>query len=95
MRIVLNDNSLGEAVSFSKGILQVILPVAFAPGSPVLMRTASEPSFPLEGRVVIVQRTEQGQFDTKVRLINLRREHRQALDGFLSNAPSTAERTES
>lgn len=95
MDILFADNTGGTAVAFRNGVLSLRVPVALAPGSPVRLRLLSEPPFELEGRTVTARRDDDSWFAVDVRLVNLRRETRQFLEASLSNAPSTALRTES
>lgn len=95
MEILFADNIGGTAVEFKNGVLSVRAPFALAPGSPVRLRLMSEPPLELEGRTVTARRDDDSWFAVDVRLVNLRREARQFLEASLSNAPSTALRTES
>ena len=70
----------GEALGFAGKMLVCALPRAFAPGAPIeLSVVAGEEALALRGKSIGSRRREDGRFEVRMRLVNLRREHREAL----------------
>jgi hypothetical protein len=78
-----------KPVSFTRGILAAISERAHAPGSPIKV-TIELPDGPLaiDSRSIGSKRRDDGSYDVRMRLINLRREDRERLERQL--APASA-----
>ncbi len=71
----------GRAIGFGKHGLVMRLPVAFAPGAPIQTRVALPGGVgTVEGRCIGSKRQDDGTFEVRMRMTNLRREHRLALE---------------
>ena len=80
----LEDGARGEAVRVDGEVIEIVAPRAFAPGAPVRMRVdADGEAIPVEGKTIGSKRRDDGRFDVRLRLINLRRPHRVALESTL------------
>ena len=70
----------GELVSFTRDQLHAIGPVPYAPGTPIRLNVAlTEVSIPIEAKCGGSKRREDGRFDLTLRVINMRRLHREAI----------------
>lgn len=81
--LTLDDGARGEAVRVDGEVLEAVLPRAFAPGAPARMELDGDAPIPIEGKTIGSKRRDDGRFDVRMRLINLRREHRAALESAL------------
>lgn len=77
---VVGGAGAGHAEGFAGERLDVVLDVAFAPGQPAAL-TLAMPDGPLrvDGRAQGSRRGDDGRFRVTFRLVNLRRDHREAL----------------
>ena len=80
----LEDGASGEAIRLDGEVLEVVLPRALAPGAPARMEldAGGEP-IPIEGKTIGSKRRDDGRFDVRLRLVNLRRDHRAQLRSAL------------
>lgn len=70
----------GEAVRFEREVLHLVLPRAFAPGAPIAFRaTLGDDEVALTGKSLGSKKREDGRFDVRLRMTNLRREDRARL----------------
>lgn len=80
----LDDGESGEAGRLDGEVLEAVLPRAFAPGAPVRFEVQiGGETIPVQGKTIGSKRRDDGRFDVRLRLINLRREHREALRSAL------------
>ncbi|HEX2679122.1 MAG TPA: hypothetical protein VHM19_20875 [Polyangiales bacterium] len=84
LRILDSPRTLdGQAVSGNEETLQAISPKAFPPGKPLelvlLLDDAAGTQVALSGRCIGSKKRDDGAFDLRVRLTNLRREAREQL----------------
>lgn len=83
MRFVLTSGEEAMATAFSSNVLSFVSPRAYAPGAPiVLARTDREGR--IEGRSLGSKRRDDGAFEVRARLVNLRREERLELESLLA-----------
>jgi hypothetical protein len=76
----------GPALSFQEGVLALVLPKAYAPGQPLELKLeAPSGAVELQGKSLCSKRRSDGQFDIRVRLINLRRTDRELLVSLLAS----------
>ncbi len=76
-KVVLAAGGEGEAVRFEGEVLSLILGRAFAPGAPVALEaTIGTDTIALTGKSIGSKRREDGRFDVRLRMTNLRREDR-------------------
>jgi len=73
-----------ELRELSGNTLSLLHGSAFPPGKPLSLVVALEPPLELTGRTVGSKRQPDGRFLVRVRLTNLRKEHREALATRLS-----------
>ena len=66
----------GSWVGFAKDVLEVLSPAPYAPGAPIALEVDGTP---LQGKSLGSKRQADGRFLVRMRLINLRREHRAML----------------
>lgn len=80
MIALLEDGREAELLGLDGEIVELVSPRAFAPGAPLGLR-ARDPEGPLELRAKSLgsKRREDGRFDVRVRLVNLRRADRERL----------------
>jgi hypothetical protein len=81
--VVLRGGGEGEATRLEGEVLHVILARAFAPGAPVAFDAtiAGEP-VALTGKAIGSKRRDDGRFDVRLRMTNLRREDRLRLSSI-------------
>jgi hypothetical protein len=81
LEVGLSSGQSGTLASFDGRVLAVVSPVAFAPGAPVQLtvRWADRPPSRIEGRSMGSRRRPAGDFDVRIRPVNLRRQVREAL----------------
>jgi len=80
VKLRLDSGEVGEAKSFDGGILTLLSPKAFAPGSPIRFTVVEdEVERTLEGRTLGSKRVEDQRFEVKMRFVNLRRADRELL----------------
>lgn len=73
----------GEVESFADCVLGLVAPRAYAPGAPVSLEVLHASStLSLSGRTVGSKRRDDGRFSVRIRLTNLRRAEREALEGL-------------
>ncbi len=83
MRIALGDLS-GEALRLEGEVLSLVLPRAFAPGAPLSFTAELEgEEVALSGKTFGSKKREDGRFDVRVRMTNLRRVDRERLAAAL------------
>jgi hypothetical protein len=70
------ESPSGEAVSFEGDVLVTVLERAFAPGAPVKLELDG---MSIDGKAIGSKRREDGKYDVRLRLRNLRREFRERL----------------
>jgi hypothetical protein len=76
----LDSGEVVEARSFDAGILTLLSPRAFAPGSPIRFSFVEEGlERPFEGRTLGSKRVDDLRFEVKMRFVNLRRADRALL----------------
>lgn len=78
-----DEGGEGELVRLSGEVLYTVLDRAFAPGRPLRLRVTLlgvEEVLPVQGKVIGSKKRDDGRFDVRLRLINLRREHREQLE---------------
>ena len=74
----------GEALAFAGEVLTCALPRAFAPGAPIELSVVAEgEAVALRAKSIGSKRRDDGRFEVRMRLVNLRREHREALSRAL------------
>jgi hypothetical protein len=79
MRIALGELE-GEALSLEGEVLALVLPRAFAPGAPIAFSAELEgEAVSLHGKTIGSKKREDGRFDVRVRMTNLRRLDRERL----------------
>lgn len=66
----------GAWVRFAGEVLEVLSPQPFAPGAPIPVEVDGTP---LQGKSLGSKRQPDGRFHVRMRLVNLRREHRAML----------------
>jgi hypothetical protein len=73
----------GATEAFAGGVLTLVLPRAYAPGAPMRF-TVEGPGGPvaLTGKTMGSRRRDDGRFTVRVRLTNLRRAERDALEAM-------------
>lgn len=77
MRIALGELE-GEALSLEGEVLALVLPRAFAPGAPIAFSAELEgDAASLHGKTIGSKKREDGRFDVRVRMTNLRRVDRE------------------
>jgi hypothetical protein len=80
LRIRLESGEEARAVRVDGQVLVVRSPRAYAPGSPISFSIeTSEEERALEGRTIGSKRLEDGEFEVRMRLVNLRRADRERL----------------
>jgi len=79
VKIRLEGGEEGEATSFDGGTLTLLSPRAFAPGAPIQFSSLGEPERSFEGRTLGSKRMDDGRFEVRLRLVNLRRSDRELL----------------
>jgi hypothetical protein len=78
--ITLDGGGTGALVRVDGEVLHAVLDRPFAPGSPVRMQVDAEgEALPVQGKTIGSKKRDDGRFDVRLRLINLRREHRDKL----------------
>lgn len=81
--VVLSEGGEGEATRLEGEVLHLILARAFAPGAPVAFAaTFAGERVALTGKSIGSKRREDGRFDVRLRMTNLRREDRARLAGI-------------
>jgi len=70
----------GELLALSGENLEVVSPKAFAPGAPVRFEVEE---MELKGRCVKCKRGDDGRFELRLRMVNLRRAHRERLAALI------------
>ena len=82
MEVRLETGERAEAQRFDGASLTLRSPRAFAPGSPIrfsLTDDGEAESRSFEGRTIGSKRVDDTHFEVRLRLVNLRREHRELL----------------
>ena len=80
MKVRFDSGEEGEAKSFEAGILTMLSPRAFAPGSPIRFAVdQGRGEHPLEGRALGSKRVDGRRFEVRMRFVNLRRDDREFL----------------
>jgi hypothetical protein len=78
--VVLSGGGEGEAARLEGEVLHLILARAFAPGAPVAFEaTLAGGRVALTGKTIGSKRRDDGRFDVRLRMTNLRREDRARL----------------
>lgn len=79
--VALSMGATAELVGFDGRALALVSPVAFAPGSPVRFTVTLDDGIarPIEGRSMGSRRRPAGDFDVRLRPVNMRRTVREAL----------------
>lgn len=78
--IELTSGERGDAVRLEGEVLQVVVPKAFAPGAPMTLRVLLEDGVvDLSAKTIGSKRRDEGLFDVRARLVNLRRSDRERL----------------
>lgn len=86
MKIRLESGEEAEAQTWDGSVLTLHGPRAFAPGSPVCFVAKLEHGErTFEGRTLGSKRIEEGRFEVRMRLVNLRRDDRNALVAHLDD----------
>lgn len=80
----LADGTDIQAVQFDGRLLHLVCPGALAPGQPADVTLSFDAPFTLMVRTVGSRRRDDGAFDVRCRIVNLRREHREKLESELS-----------
>jgi hypothetical protein len=84
--ITLEGGGGGELARVEGEVLHAVLERPFAPGSPVRMRVqvggGGGEALPIQGKTIRSKKRDDGRFDVRMRLINLRREHREKLQSL-------------
>ncbi len=72
----------GVAEAYAEGVLALVAPRAYAPGAPMSFDVVVEASaaLSLAGRAIGSKRRDDGRFSVRIRLTNLRRAEREALE---------------
>ncbi len=84
---------LGTAVSCEGLLLTMLSPKAFPPGRPIeLSLLLPEGELALAGRSIGSKKRDDGLFEVRLRLVNLRKDARQKLDACFSGEPPSLER---
>lgn len=84
MKILLGSGEEAEATSFDAGILTLLSPRAFVPGSPIQFSCLEDGvERPFEGRALGSKRVDDELFEVRLRFVNLRRADRELLLGQL------------
>ncbi len=79
----LRDGGEGEAIAWSREVLHLVLPRAFAPGAPLALTLELDGgALELTGKTIGSKRREDGRFDVRARLISLRRGDRARLEAI-------------
>lgn len=81
--VTIADEHAGALLAADGLVLTLRSPKAFPPGQPLRLRVRLEPPLPLEARTIGSKRLDSGDFELRVRLINLRRTTREALEQAL------------
>ncbi len=77
----------GELLSLVRDQMQAIGPAPYAPGTPIRLSVGlTEVSIPVEAKCGGSKRRDDGRFDLTLRVINMRRAHRDALTAALTPA---------
>ena len=85
--VVRVDGGEGRALSFVGEVMTLTLARAYAPGQPMRCTVViGDREMALDGRSVGSRKTPDGAFEVRVRLVNLRREDRDALRAATSRA---------
>ena len=66
----------GGWIGFAGEVLEVLSPTPYAPGAPISLEVDG---IPLQGKALGSKRQDDGRFHVRMRMINLRREHREML----------------
>lgn len=77
--LTLSSGGEGEAVDLAGEVLRVVLPRAFAPGAPVTLTVDLDAPVTITGKTIGSKLRDDGRFDVRLRLVNLRRSDREAL----------------
>jgi hypothetical protein len=88
--IAINITGAGPAVATGIGgeIVSLVSPKAFAPGQPLTFTLAAElAGVEFQAKSLGSKRRADGQFDLRVRLVNLSRSSRERLTAILSDTP--------
>jgi hypothetical protein len=75
----LESGEEGEAMSFDGNTLTLLSRRAFAPGAPIRFSSFGEVERSFEGRTLGSRRVDDGRFEVRLRLVNLRRADRELL----------------
>jgi hypothetical protein len=86
VKIRLDSGEEAEARTFDGALLTLLSPRAFAPGAPIRFTAATEgEARHFEGRALGSKRVDEGQFEVRMRFVNLRREDRELLEQTLGH----------
>lgn len=70
----------GQVVGYAAGVLAMLSDKAYPPGKPLACDVRGEATMQLRGRAIGSKLQEDGRFLVRMRLTNLRKEHRQHLE---------------
>ena len=80
MEVRLESGDGASVTAFDGNVLTLLSPKAFAPGAPIRFQSiGAELERGFEGRTIGSKRTDDGAFEVRLRLINLRRADREFL----------------
>lgn len=83
--VELGDGGRGEALRFEREVLELVLPRVFAPGAPFSLSVELPGgAVALSAKTIGSKRLDDGRFDVRVRLTNLRRSERERLVAALA-----------
>jgi hypothetical protein len=75
--VALEGGGRGEALMLEGEVLRMVLDRALPPGTPIVVTLArAELELRLQGKTLGSKRLEDGRYEVRVRLVNLRREDR-------------------
>ena len=81
----LRDGEPIELVGYDGKLLRLVCARAMAPGQPLEVRAELTSPVEIRGKAVGSKKRDDGRFDVRARLVNLRREVREQLTGMLGD----------
>ncbi len=85
VRVSFGDGSDGRAVGLDGTVLTAVGPTPYPPGRPLELSLAlAETTAAVRGKTIGSKRRDDDLYDVRIRLVNLRREHREALASALA-----------